>query len=412
MGYALGLVPPSPGDLPPARLADTLPGFHVTPGYLRHYDEVRAGSIAPASPEVAYWLPICGRAPGLAPVLEDAKKQGKLTPRPIHGDPKVNNVMLDTATGQAVALVDLDTVKPGLVHYDIGDCLRSGCNPLGEETGDWEAVRFEPELGRAILSGYLPWARGFLGPDDYAYLYDAVRLLAFELGLRFFTDYLAGQRLFQGPPPGTQPGPGPGAIQADREHRTPGRGHPQPHPGPEMNGRDIQAVSFPGDRPPVPPQDYRQHYPPRTAPWYCAMSSGAIWRHCRSPGRPPTPAADGLWQETCLEFFLAPRDNPGYWEFNLSPAGHWNVYRFRDYRQGMTEAAAFTALPFSVQKEPALWHLTVEIDLARIIPADQALDAAASAVIMDRHLETTYWAMIHPGPQPDFHRRDAFLIDL
>ena len=49
----------------------------------------------------------------------------------MHGDPKVNNVMLDTTTGQAVALVDLDTVKPGLVHYDIGDCLRSGCNPLG-----------------------------------------------------------------------------------------------------------------------------------------------------------------------------------------------------------------------------------------------------------------------------------------
>ena len=52
----------------------------------------------------------------------------------MHGDPKVNNVMLDTATGQAVGLVDLDTVKPGLVQYDIGDCLRSGCNPLGEET--------------------------------------------------------------------------------------------------------------------------------------------------------------------------------------------------------------------------------------------------------------------------------------
>ncbi len=131
----------------------------------------------------------------------------------------------------------------------------------------------------------------------------------------------------------------------------------------------------------------------------------------------PGPAAnpvrlDGLWRETCLEFFLAPPDSPRYWEFNLSPAGHWNVYRFRDYRQGMAEDATFAALPFSVQPEPALWHLTAEIDLAGIIPAHQALAAAASAVITDRHLETTYWALTHPGPQPDFHWRDAFLIDL
>ena len=132
-----------------------------------------------------------------APVLADARAQGRLRLRPIHGDPKVNNVMLDTATGQAVAMVDLDTVKPGLVHYDIGDCLRSGCNPWGEETGDWETVRFEPELCRAMLAGYLSLARDFLTEHDYAYLYDAIRLLAFELGLRFFTDYLAGNVYFK-----------------------------------------------------------------------------------------------------------------------------------------------------------------------------------------------------------------------
>jgi hypothetical protein len=94
-------------------------------------------------------------------------------------------------------MVDLDTVKPGLVHYDIGDCLRSGCNPLGEETGDWEAVRFEPELCRAMLTGYLSLAQDFLTENDYAYLYDAIRLLTFELGLRFFTDYLAGNVYFK-----------------------------------------------------------------------------------------------------------------------------------------------------------------------------------------------------------------------
>jgi Ser/Thr protein kinase RdoA (MazF antagonist) len=115
----------------------------------------------------------------------------------MHGDPKVNNVMVDTVTGQAIALVDLDTVKPGLVHYDIGDCLRSACNPLGEETEAWEEVRFEPDLGRALFTGYLSLARDFLTGNDYDYLYDAVRVIAWELGLRFFTDYLAGNVYFK-----------------------------------------------------------------------------------------------------------------------------------------------------------------------------------------------------------------------
>jgi hypothetical protein len=105
--------------------------------------------------------------------------------------------MIDDATGQAVSIVDLDTVKPGLVHYDIGDCLRSGCNLLGEETEEWELVEFDPELCRAILQGYLSLAGDFLTANDYEYIYDAIRLIAFELGLRFFTDYLEGNVYFK-----------------------------------------------------------------------------------------------------------------------------------------------------------------------------------------------------------------------
>jgi Ser/Thr protein kinase RdoA (MazF antagonist) len=197
VGYALGMFHNLLSDLPPDRLADTLPGFHLTPGYLAHYDEVLAKGGARPSPEVKYGLRFVAARRVWAPLLEKARAQGRLSLRPIHGDPKVNNVMLDTATGQAVSLVDLDTVKPGLVHYDIGDCLRSGCNPRGEETEDWETVRFEPELGRAILEGYLSLAKDFLTENDYAYLSDAIRLLAFELGLRFFTDYLAGNVYFK-----------------------------------------------------------------------------------------------------------------------------------------------------------------------------------------------------------------------
>lgn len=197
IGWALGLFHQLLGDLPVARLADTLPGFHVTPGYLRYYDEFLGKYRAAVSPDMKYALKFVEQHRVWASVLEDAKVHGQLSLRPIHGDPKVNNVMLDSATGQAVSLVDLDTVKPGLVHYDIGDCLRSGCNLQGEETEAWETVRFEPELARAILQGYFSQAKDFLTENDFGYLFEAIRLITFELGLRFFTDHLAGNVYFK-----------------------------------------------------------------------------------------------------------------------------------------------------------------------------------------------------------------------
>jgi len=197
VGFALGMFHRLMSDLPPEALAETLEGFHITPRYLRRYDEVLAQAVLRSSPEVNFCVRFVGERRAGVHVLEDAKAQGRLPLRPIHGDPKVNNIMIDTATGQAISLVDLDTVKPGLVHYDIGDCLRSCCNPSGEETEQWEAVRFETDLCRAILRGYLSLARDFLTENDYECLYEAIRLIAFELGLRFFTDYLEGNVYFK-----------------------------------------------------------------------------------------------------------------------------------------------------------------------------------------------------------------------
>ncbi|TVP67588.1 MAG: aminoglycoside phosphotransferase, partial [Nodularia sp. (in: Bacteria)] len=81
--------------------------------------------------------------------------------------------------------------------YDIGDCLRSGCNPVGEETPDWEKVYFDTDLCKGILQGYLNVAQAFLTENDYTYIYAAIRLISFELGLRFLTDYLAGDVYFK-----------------------------------------------------------------------------------------------------------------------------------------------------------------------------------------------------------------------
>jgi Ser/Thr protein kinase RdoA (MazF antagonist) len=197
-GYALGRFHRLISDLDPARLHDTLEGFHITPLYLEHYDEVvsSVGQTQPSA-EVRYGMRFVEERRAWASVLEEAKASGELFQRPIHGDPKINNIMIDERTGHAVSIVDLDTVKPGLIHYDIGDCLRSCCNPLGEETTEIDQVYFDLDLCRAILEGYLGQAQQFMTDADIAYVYDSIRLIAFELGLRFFTDYLEGDVYFK-----------------------------------------------------------------------------------------------------------------------------------------------------------------------------------------------------------------------
>ena len=197
VGYALGTFQYLISDLPIHKLADTLEGFHIMPRYLQNFDRAFSHNGHKTSAEVNYCLKFVEQRREFAHVLERAFEQGRLTLRPVHGDPKVNNVMIEEATGRALSLVDLDTVKPGLIHYDVGDCMRSGCNPLGEETDRWEAVEFDPQIGAAILEGYLAQARNFLTAADYEYLFDSIRLLAFELGVRFFSDYLAGNVYFK-----------------------------------------------------------------------------------------------------------------------------------------------------------------------------------------------------------------------
>lgn len=193
VGYALGTFQSLISDLPIDSLADTLEGFHITPRYLQHYDTVFPQHKRQLSPEVKHGIQFIEERRAFAFTLEDAG----LPLRPIHGDPKVNNVMVHNDTGKAISIVDLDTVKPGLVHYDIGDCIRSGSNPLGEDAENWQAVHYNPEIGAALLEGYLAEAQAFLTPADYEHLYTSIRLLAFELGLRFFSDYLAGDVYFK-----------------------------------------------------------------------------------------------------------------------------------------------------------------------------------------------------------------------
>lgn len=135
------------------------------------------------------------------------------------------------------------------------------------------------------------------------------------------------------------------------------------------------------------------------------LAQVAIPAPSTAPARRP-----GLWQETCFEFFLGVKGSPQYWEFNLSPTGHWNVYHFAAYRQGMAEETAFASLSMAVQSRPDSLRLALEVDLAKIVRAGQTLEVAISAVVKGRDGRLTYWALTHPGPQADFHRRDSFIV--
>ncbi|MBM4200240.1 MAG: aminoglycoside phosphotransferase family protein [Gammaproteobacteria bacterium] len=200
-GRALGCFHAMLSTLDPRQLHDTLPGFHVTPGYLANFDTVLAGFDGHGEEAtLRVLLDFVAERRVMAGVLEDARRAGLLGERVIHGDPKLDNVLFDVASGRALALIDLDTVKPGLIHYDLGDCLRSTCNRAGE-AGE-ETVEFDLALCRSVLSGYLAEARAFLTETDIAYLFDAIRLLPFELGLRFLTDHLAGDVYFHVSEPG------------------------------------------------------------------------------------------------------------------------------------------------------------------------------------------------------------------
>lgn len=193
-GRALGLFHRLVADLDPGRLVDTLPGFHVTPGYLADYDRIAKPN---GGAEEEYCAGVIDRCRALASILENGARDGLLPVRVIHGDPRPANIIFEGASGKAVSIVDLDTVKPGLIHYDIGDCLRSACNRAGDDFNDLDRVGFDTGKCSELLSGYLAEMGALLTDADLRFIYPAVRLLAFELGLRFFSDHLAGDIYFK-----------------------------------------------------------------------------------------------------------------------------------------------------------------------------------------------------------------------
>jgi len=183
-------------DLDPALLHNPLPGFHNLPEYCRHYQHTRAAFHGFLSTDLLYCCREVEARLKDARFLEKAHQSGKTVLRVIHGDPKLDNILFDQTTNMAVAMIDLDTVSSGLLQYDLGDCLRSLCNRAGEQPEDYDDVCFDVDICREFLKGYKTSVAVFPRPEQ-ALLYHAVRLLTYELAVRFLSDYLVGNRYFK-----------------------------------------------------------------------------------------------------------------------------------------------------------------------------------------------------------------------
>lgn len=197
-GRALGLFHKLINDLPLSILQTPIEDFHNTSKYLERYQTTcKDASQKESTTEEQFCHRFIQNRTSLVAVLETARKDGVLSLHPIHGDPKIDNVLFNSKSRRAVGMIDLDTVSPGLLQFDIGDCLRSCCNRLGEDSPSPKQVAFDLNLAKALLSGYFEAARSILSDNDVQFIFEAVRLISFELGLRFFTDHLAGNRYFK-----------------------------------------------------------------------------------------------------------------------------------------------------------------------------------------------------------------------
>lgn len=184
------------GDIDGQKLVDPLPGFHDLPGYLDSYDRAIQQKKIVASELSDFCLAAIDRYRPRATTLTRARKSGILGVQPIHGDPKIDNFIFSDE-GEVLGLLDLDTVAMGLLHYDLGDCLRSCCNRGGEAGDSAMVISFDLSFCHALLDGYFCGPDKLLTKDQRGYIFDGVLLICFELGVRFFTDHLRGNPYFK-----------------------------------------------------------------------------------------------------------------------------------------------------------------------------------------------------------------------
>jgi hypothetical protein len=180
-------------DLPAPRLHDTIPDFHHTPKRFAALEKAIEADVANRAKLAKAEIQLALNHKAATSILLDAKLPERVT----HNDTKFNNVMLDDATGEGICVIDLDTVMPGLALYDFGDMVRTTTSPTQEDERDLSRVSLQFPMFEALARGYLAAAAEFLTPAEKNFLAFSGKLITLEIGLRFLTDFLAGDTYFK-----------------------------------------------------------------------------------------------------------------------------------------------------------------------------------------------------------------------
>jgi hypothetical protein len=189
-------------DLPGGRLHETIPFFHDTRRRFDHLRRVvdsdpcnRAGDVRE---EIAFAL----EREEMVDVLLELARRGAIPERITHNDTKLNNILFDEVTQEALCVIDLDTVMPGLSLHDFGDMVRSGTNSAAEDEPDVSIVESRLSIFEGLVEGYLSATRPFLNEAEIAHLAFSGRLITFEMGLRFLADFIEGDVYYKTHRPG------------------------------------------------------------------------------------------------------------------------------------------------------------------------------------------------------------------
>ncbi len=184
-------------DFPVEKLHETIRDFHHTPKRIealrQAIREDKAGRAGSVQKEIDFALENASWAGSVVKGMEE----GRIPVRVTHNDTKINNILFDQHTGKAVCVIDLDTVMPGSMLYDFGDALRIGGSTAAEDEVDLNKVWFDERAFEAFAKGYLSEMREALTEDELALLPLSAKLMTYECGIRFLTDYLNGDTYFK-----------------------------------------------------------------------------------------------------------------------------------------------------------------------------------------------------------------------
>lgn len=184
-------------DYPAETLHETIVNFHNTVDRFRKFKAAVEADVCGRAESVKKEIQFVLDREALAHTLCDLQEQKKLPLRVTHNDTKLNNIMIDDATGKAICVIDLDTVMPGLSVNDFGDSIRFGASTGAEDEQDLSKVSCDLHLYEVYVKGFIEGCAGALTDLEMEMLPMGAILMTFECGMRFLTDYLEGDHYFK-----------------------------------------------------------------------------------------------------------------------------------------------------------------------------------------------------------------------